>query len=95
MNRDVDLTLVMLWLVALNFGLFGVGTYAAKIWSCAFAWAACIVTALLGRRLFGREAGLLAGCMAAATVGVVRNAVDLRLDSAVAPGRGGPRRGLT
>jgi 4-amino-4-deoxy-L-arabinose transferase-like glycosyltransferase len=74
---------VMFWLTAMNFRLFGINTYTAKFWSCAFAVAACVVTYLLGRRLFGEAAGLLAGFMLAGTSGVVPNALDLRLDTAV------------
>jgi len=75
---------LMFWLVAVNFRLFGAGTYAAKFWSSAFAVGVCLLTYLTGRRLFGETAGLLAGCMAATFPGVVPNAIDLRLDSAVA-----------
>jgi len=74
---------LMFWLVAMNFRLFGVSTYTAKLWSCLFGIGACLMTYLVGRRLFGGTAGMLAGCMLAMTVGFVPNAVDLRLDSAV------------
>ncbi len=74
---------LMMWLVALNFKLFGPSTYAALFWSCAFGVAAAVITCLLGRRLFGRAAGLLAGCMAALSPGFVTAASDLRLESAV------------
>lgn len=74
---------LMFWLVAVNFRLFGASTYAAKFWSCMFALGASVLTCLVGRRLFGRTAGLFAGCMMAAFPGVIPNAIDLRLDSAV------------
>ncbi len=74
---------LMFWLVALDFKLFGVSVYGAKFWSCAFAVGVCLLTYLVGRRLFGETAGMLAGAMAATFPGVVPNAIDLRLDSAV------------
>jgi len=74
---------LMFWLVATSYRLFGVGTYAAKVWSCLFAIGACVLTYLLGKRLFGPTAGLLAGAMLAVTPGLVINAVDLRMDSSV------------
>ncbi len=74
---------LMFWLVALDFKLFGVSTYGAKFWSCAFAVGVCLLTYLVGRRLFGETAGVLAGVMVATFPGVVPNAIDLRLDSAV------------
>ena len=74
---------LMFWLVALDFKLFGFSVYGAKFWSCAFAVGVCLVTYLLGRRLFGETAGVLAGVMVATFPGVVPNAIDLRLDSAV------------
>ena len=73
---------LMFWMVAVNFRLFGASTYTAKFWSCAFAVGVCLLTYLVGRRLFGETAGLLAGCMMTAFPGVVPNAIDLRLDSA-------------
>jgi len=75
---------LMFWLVAANFRLFGVSTYAARFWSCAFALGACLLAYAVGRRLFGPVAGMLAGCMTATFSGVLINAVELRLDSAVA-----------
>jgi len=74
---------LMFWLVAANFRLFGVGIYAAKFWSCFFAAAGCVVTYLLGRRLFGATAGMLAGAIVAATPGVLMNVIDVRMDSTV------------
>ncbi len=74
---------LMFWLVALDFKLFGVSIYGAKFWSAAFAVGVCLLTYLVGRRLFGETAGMLAGAMAATFPGVVPNAIDLRLDSAV------------
>ncbi len=75
---------LMMWLVALNFKLFGPGTYAARFWPCVFGVATAAMTCLLARRLFGRTAGLLAGCMTALSPGFVMAASDLRLESAVA-----------
>jgi 4-amino-4-deoxy-L-arabinose transferase-like glycosyltransferase len=74
---------LMFWLVALNFRLLGISTYTAKLWSCLFGIGACLLTFLVGRRLFGKTAGLLAGCVLATSAGFVPNAADLRLDSAV------------
>ena len=75
---------LMFWLVAVNFKLFGISTYTAKFWSCAFGVGVCLLTYLLGRRLFSETAALLAGAMSATFPGVVPNVIDLRLDSAVA-----------
>ncbi len=74
---------LMFWLVAANFRLFGIGVFVAKFWSCFFAAAGCVVTYLLGRRLFGATAGMLAGAIVAATPGVLMNVVDVRMDSTV------------
>ena len=75
---------LMFWLVAVSFRLFGASTYTAKFWSCMFGVGTCLMTYLIGRRLFGGRAGLLAGCMVAVFPGVVPAVVDLRLESAVA-----------
>lgn len=75
---------LMFWLVAANFRLFGLSTFAAKFWSCLFAVGACLMVFLIGRRLFGATAGLLGGCILAATPGMIMCSMDLRLDSAVA-----------
>ncbi len=74
---------LMIWLVAANFRIFGVSTFAAKFWSCLFAVGVAAMAFLAGRRLFGALAGLLAGCIVAATPGMIINSIDLRLDSAV------------
>ena len=75
---------LMFWLTAVNFKLFGASTYTAKFWSIAFGVGTCLLIFLVGRRLFGETAGLLAGVMMATFPGVVPNVIDLRLDSAVA-----------
>jgi len=75
---------LMFWLVAANFKLFGPSTFAAKFWSCLFGAATCVVLFLTARRLFGATAGLLVGCVAATTPGMIMVSMDLRLDSAVA-----------
>ncbi len=74
---------LMIWLVAINFRLFGPSTYAAVFWSCLFGLGACLLTYAVGERLFGPAAGILAGCLTATFSGVLTNFVELRLDSAV------------
>jgi 4-amino-4-deoxy-L-arabinose transferase-like glycosyltransferase len=74
---------LMFWLTAVNFRLFGINNYTAKFWSNAFVVGACLVTYLMGKRLFGGTAGLLAGVILAATPGVVTHGLQLRLDSSV------------
>ena len=74
---------LMFWLVAVGFRLFGVSTYTAKLWSCMFGVGMCLMTYLIGKRLFGGRAGMLAGCMIAVFPGAVPIVLDLRLESAV------------
>ncbi len=74
---------LMFWLTAAAFRVFGFSTWSAKLWSCLFAFGGCLLTFLIGRRLFGETVGMLAGVMLATMSGVVINAIDCRLDSAV------------
>ncbi|HUT37268.1 MAG TPA: glycosyltransferase family 39 protein [Planctomycetota bacterium] len=74
---------LMFWLVAVNFRLFGVGIYAAKFWSCFFAAAGCVMTYLIGKRLFGTTAGMLAAVTLTMTPGVLMNVIDVRMDSTI------------
>ena len=75
---------LMMWLVALDFRLFGASTAAAVFWSCLFGVMTCVMVFLAGRRFFGATAGALGGCLLAITPGMITNAQDLRLDSTVA-----------
>jgi len=74
---------LMMWLTAVNFRLFGPSTYAAKFWSCAFGVGVAVMVCLLGRRLFSAPVGVLAGCVMTTFRDVLRNTVDLRLESGV------------
>ncbi len=68
------------WLTAVNYELFGVTTAATRFWTALSGVAACLVTAAFGRDLFGRAAGLLAGCMLATSSGMIMTATSFKLD---------------
>jgi len=49
------------WLMISAYRLFGVNEFAARFWPAVFGVACAVATYLLGRRLFGPQAGLWAG----------------------------------
>jgi 4-amino-4-deoxy-L-arabinose transferase-like glycosyltransferase len=50
------------WLVAVNFRIIGPTEFALRFWSAAAGAGAVLLTGLIGRRLFGARAGVLAAC---------------------------------
>src|SRR5690242_2569716 len=63
----VDKPALLYWLQIGAYQVFGVGEFAARLPSALAALAAVLGTYELGRRLFGRGAGLLAGLVLAST----------------------------
>ena len=57
------------WLTALTFQLFGLSEWATRLWSALAALGTVLLTWRIGRRLYGRRAGLLAGLVIATVVG--------------------------
>jgi 4-amino-4-deoxy-L-arabinose transferase-like glycosyltransferase len=57
------------WLTALAFQLFGPSEWATRLWSAISALGTVLLTWRIGRRLYGRSAGLLAGVVVATVVG--------------------------
>src|SRR2546428_9570285 len=57
------------WLTALTFQLFGLSEWATRLWSALAALGTVLLTWRIGRRLYGRRAGLLAGLVIATAVG--------------------------
>ena len=57
------------WLTALTFQLFGPSEWATRLWSAMSALGTVLLTWRIGRRLYGRSAGLLAGVVVATVVG--------------------------
>lgn len=77
---------LMFWAVAALFELLGPSALAARLVPAALGVASCVLTAALGRRLFGEPAGLLAGLALATTPPFFRSAAALSLDPAVSAG---------
>jgi 4-amino-4-deoxy-L-arabinose transferase-like glycosyltransferase len=67
--RD-DKPALLYWLQMAGYALFGVGEFAARLPSALATLLAILCTYELGRNLFGRSAGLLAGLLLGSTVGV-------------------------
>ena len=57
-----------IWLIALGYRLFGINELGARFSSALFALGTVAITILLGRRLFGATAGLLAGIILLSSV---------------------------
>jgi 4-amino-4-deoxy-L-arabinose transferase-like glycosyltransferase len=64
----VDKPALLYWLQATAYQAFGVNEFAARLPSALAGLAAVLLTYELGRRLFGKHTGLLAGLMLASTV---------------------------
>lgn len=77
---------LIFWCVAALFELLGPTAFAARLVPALLGIAACVMTAALGRRLFGEPAGLLAGLALATTPPFFRSAAALSLDPAVSAG---------
>lgn len=57
------------WLTASTFWLFGLSEWATRLWSAISALGTVLLTWRIGRRLYGAQAGLLAGVVVATVVG--------------------------
>ena len=57
------------WLTALTFQLLGPSEWATRLWSAISALGTVLLTWRIGRRLYGAQAGLLAGIVIATVVG--------------------------
>jgi len=59
-NRDLRLAkpILIYWLVAIAYKVFGEGEFAARFWPGIFACATCLLTALLATKMYGRRAGV-------------------------------------
>ena len=57
------------WLTASTFWLFGPSEWATRLWSAIAALGTVLLTWRIGRRLYGAQAGLLAGVVVATVVG--------------------------
>ena len=64
----VDKPALLYWLQAAAYQVFGVNEFAARLPSALASLAAVLLTYELGRRLFGKRIGLLAGVILASTV---------------------------
>ncbi len=60
---------LLYWLSALNFQLFGINEFAARLAPASAATLAVFATFFLGRRMFGARAGLLSAAILATSVG--------------------------
>jgi 4-amino-4-deoxy-L-arabinose transferase-like glycosyltransferase len=65
----VDKPALLYWLQILAYRTFGVNEFAARLPSALAALATVLVVYELGRRLFDRATGLLAGLILASTIG--------------------------
>jgi len=77
---------LVFWLAATTMEWAGVGVFTATLWSRLFGLASIALTAVLGRRLFGRAAGFYAALIVAVNPIFVTNAATFRLDSALLAG---------
>lgn len=53
------------WTVAFSYAIFGVHAWSARLPSVLFAWGTLFFTFLIGRRMYGKEAGIRAGLILA------------------------------
>jgi 4-amino-4-deoxy-L-arabinose transferase-like glycosyltransferase len=66
-----DKPILFYWLVALAYKGFGIGEYAARFWSAAFATGLTLSIYLFGRQLLGQRAACIAALAFATNVGTV------------------------
>lgn len=59
---------LFMWLVAATGALFGFSEFTARVWTALFGAAGVLMTFLLGRRLYGTRAGLVAGLIVMTTL---------------------------
>jgi 4-amino-4-deoxy-L-arabinose transferase-like glycosyltransferase len=64
-----DKPVLFYWLMALAYKSFGIGEFAARFWSAAFATGLVLSIYTFGRRLLGRQGGLIAGLAFATNIG--------------------------
>ncbi|OGC07089.1 hypothetical protein A2230_07015 [candidate division WOR-1 bacterium RIFOXYA2_FULL_36_21] len=57
----IDKPPLAMWFMAVSFKLFGINEFALSLWHSLLAIGTVILTYLMGRELFGRRGGLLAG----------------------------------
>ena len=60
-----DKPILVYWLMGAAYAAFGAGPFAARFFSAVAGTLACLLTYLLGRSMFGKRVGLLAGWMLA------------------------------
>jgi 4-amino-4-deoxy-L-arabinose transferase-like glycosyltransferase len=72
---------LMFWLSGLTMKAIGVTSLAASLWSRVFGIGCVILTALVGRRIFGRSAGWLAGLVLLSTGFFLETATKVRMDT--------------
>ncbi len=66
-----DKPILFYWLIALAYKGFGVGEYAARFWSAAFATGLTLSIYLFGRQLLGRRGACIAALAFATNVGTI------------------------
>lgn len=59
---------LLYWLMMASYSVFGVDEFAARFWSAALAVGACLLTGLIGARLFSQRAGWLAAIVLATSL---------------------------
>ncbi|TAK05049.1 phospholipid carrier-dependent glycosyltransferase [Patescibacteria group bacterium] len=74
---------LLLWLMAASMGVWGDGEFGARFPSALFGAGCVVLTFLLGRRLGGTGAGLLAAGLLVTNQDFLQHSRDARLDSAV------------
>ena len=60
-NDIIDKPPLTMWLMAISFKLFGINEFALSLWHSLFAIGCVLLTYFMGKELFGRRGGLLAG----------------------------------
>ncbi len=66
-----DKPILFYWLIALAYKGFGIGEYAARFWSAAFATGLTLSIYLFGRQLLGRRGACIAALAFATNVGTI------------------------
>jgi len=74
---------LMFWLMIVGFKAFGVTEFTARFWSAICGVLAVVVTFRLGRRMFGRRAGLWAGLIMATSLLFTVSARAATVDAAL------------
>ena len=74
---------LLFWLTAINYKIFGINNFAARLWSPLFALLSGIVFFFLAKRFFSEKVAFLSALVLYLTKDFVKDNMGLHLDSAI------------